>query len=98
MSFSIWFHPDAETETNEAATYLDNKSPGLGGIFLYDLEKALNVITQHPESSPVVRGRVRRKILKKFPYSLIYTLTGDVIRILAVSHQRRRPFYWLYRR
>jgi toxin ParE1/3/4 len=98
MRLAIWFHPDAETEMNEAATYLDQKSPGLGNIFLDDLEKALSMIIEHPETSPAVRGRVRRKLLKKFPYSLMYTIVSGKIRILAVSHQRRRPFYWGNRR
>jgi plasmid stabilization system protein ParE len=36
----------------------------------------------------------RRRLLKKFPYSLIYELGEDTITVLAVAHHRRRPGYW----
>ncbi len=98
MSFSVRFHPDAEAELNDAAAFLDNASPGLGAAFLDDLEHALTVITAHPEAAPLVQGRVRRKVLRKFPYSLLYSVVGSDIRLLAVSHHRRRPFYWRGRR
>jgi plasmid stabilization system protein ParE len=48
----------------------------------------------HPEAAPVARGTIRRKLLRRFSYSLLYTLRPDEIRILAVMHQSRRPFYW----
>lgn len=98
MNFSVWFHPEAEAEINEAAAFLDLESPGLGELFLGDLEQAIELIESYPEVGPLIRGRVRRKSLRKFPYSLIYSVIGAEIRILAVSHQRRRPFYWRLRR
>jgi plasmid stabilization system protein ParE len=94
MNFSVRFHPDADAEINEAAAFLDLESPGLGLIFLDDLEHAIEVILSHPEAAPILRGRLRRKMLRKFPYSVIYSIVGEEIRILAVCHQRRRPFYW----
>jgi len=33
----------------------------------------------------------------KFPYSIIYTIEPDHIRILAVAHSKRKPEYWLSR-
>jgi hypothetical protein len=32
--------------------------------------------------------------MRRFPYSLIYTVIGDEVRILAVAHHSRRPGYW----
>lgn len=98
MKFSVRFHPDAEAEINEAAAFLDLESSGLGVIFLEDLEHAIEVILLHPEAAPILRGRLRRKALRKFPYSIIYSIAGQEIRILAVGHQHRRPFYWRPRR
>ncbi|HEY9073765.1 MAG TPA: type II toxin-antitoxin system RelE/ParE family toxin [Desulfobaccales bacterium] len=98
MNFSVRFHPDADAEINEAAAFLDIESPGLGLAFLDDLEHAIEVIVSHPVAAPILRGRLRRKVLRKFPYSIIYSIVGEEIRILAVYHQRRRPFYWHPRR
>ena len=36
--------------------------------------------------------------MKHFPYSLVYTVSGDEIRILAVAHHSRRPGYWTGRK
>lgn len=98
MSYTVWFHPDAEAEVNEATIFLDLESPGLGDAFIDDLEHALGVIRHHPQIARIIRGRARSKVFRRFPYSIIYSVVGFEIRILAVSHQRRRPFYWKRRR
>jgi toxin ParE1/3/4 len=97
MTYLVRFHTEAEAEMNEAADYLNGESLGLGDIFLDDIQHAIDVIISHPEIAPIVKGRARRKLLRRFPYSLIYSVVGEEIRILAVMHQHRRPFYWRYR-
>lgn len=97
MTFLVRFHAEAESELNEAVDYLNGESPGLGEIFLNDIQHAINLITDYPEVAPILKGRVRRKLLRKFPYSLAYSVVGEEIRILAVMHQHRRPFYWRHR-
>jgi len=47
-----------------------------------------------PEASSAVHARTRRKVLLGYPYSLMYSLTDSEIRVLAVAHHSRRPFYW----
>lgn len=32
--------------------------------------------------------------MRRFPYSVVYHLSGEVIRVIAVAHQSRRPGYW----
>src|SRR3989337_654156 len=98
MSYRFSIHEAAEAELNEAAEFYDLKSPGLGSVFLDEVEKGIEIISEFPEASPLVRGRVRKKELIRFPYSLVYSLRLNEIRILAVAHQKRRPFYWQGRR
>ena len=94
--FSI--HETAEVEVNEAADFYDLEDPGLGNVFLDDVERAIAAISQYPKSAPLVRGSVRKKPLLKFPFSLVYSVRPAEIRLLAVAHQKRRPFYWRGRR
>jgi toxin ParE1/3/4 len=98
MNRSISFHQEAEVEFNEAADFYDLESPGLGMAFIDEVQRVIETISQFPEASPLIRERVRRKILIKFPYALIYSLRETEIRILAVAHEKRRPFYWRGRR
>jgi toxin ParE1/3/4 len=94
--FSI--HENAEIEINEAADFYDLENPGLGSIFIDEIQRSIENIAQFPEAAPVIHGRVRKKPLVKFPYSLIYSIRSDEFRLLAVAHQKRRPFYWRGRR
>jgi hypothetical protein len=36
--------------------------------------------------------------LRRFPYSIVYLLLPEEIRVLAIAHQRRKPGYWSGRR
>ena len=36
----------------------------------------------------------RKRMLKRFPYSVIYTLSEKTVTIIAIAHHRRRPKYW----
>lgn len=94
MIKSASFHPLADMEMNEAAEYYETREVGLGNAFIDEIERAINSIRQHPESAKIIVKSIRRKILWRFPYNLIYSTNANVIRILAVASQKRRPFYW----
>ena len=98
MKKSASFHPMAEMEMNEAAEYYETREIGLGTAFIDEVERAINSIQQYPESAHIIVKSIRRKILWRFPYSLIYSINPDSIRILAVASQKRRPFYWRNRK
>ena len=40
---------------------------------------------------------IRQMPLKVFPYTVYFKVQGDVIRVFAVAHHKRRPGYWLKR-
>jgi plasmid stabilization system protein ParE len=98
MSRLLSIHEAAEAEINEAADFYDLRNPGLGGVFLNEIQRAIERISGLPDAAPLLRGRVRQRTVYKFPYSLIYSVRTNEIRILAVAHQKRRPFYWRGRR
>ena len=37
---------------------------------------------------------VRRRLLKAFPYAMIYEVRDTEILVVAVAHNRRKPGYW----
>jgi plasmid stabilization system protein ParE len=94
VSLQLDFHESAELELNEAADFYDLRSPGLGSDFLDEIDRGLGHITQHPEAAAPALGSVRKRIMARFPYSILYSVGEDRIRILAIAHQKRRPFYW----
>jgi len=98
MSRSLRFDAAAERELNEAVDFYDLESPGLGDVFLAEAERALTQVETFPEAAEPLPKGVRRRLLHTFPYALLYSLRTHEVRILAVAHQRRRPFYWEDRR
>jgi toxin ParE1/3/4 len=88
------FHRLAERELNEAAQYYDLEDPGLGSSFLQEVARCLQSIEAHPEAGVVLRGEVRRRLLRRFPFALLYKIRPGGIRILAVMNLRRRPTSW----
>jgi toxin ParE1/3/4 len=83
---------------NDTAEYYERKSPGLGVRFLDEIERCPDSIQKFPEAATLVRERTRRRNLQKFPYALLYSISAQEIRILAVMNQKRRPMYWHDRR
>lgn len=98
MTRAFTFHELAERELNEAAAYYDGERPGLGDAFLDEVERAITAILDNPEAAQRVTKNVRRKLVDRFPYAVLYSLRPDGIRVLAIMSQKRRPFYWRGRR
>ena len=93
----VSFHRLAERELNEATLYYERESPGLGVSFLDEIERQIDGIVKNPNAGKKMRGQVRRRILRKFPYGILYSAKADGIRILAIMNLRRRPTYWVGR-
>jgi len=91
------FHRLAERELNEAAQYYDGEEPGLGSSFLQEVDRCLQSIEAQPEAGVILRGSVRRRLLRRFPYAFLYKIQPSGIRILAVMNLKRRPTYWVGR-
>jgi len=92
------FHEDARREFDEAVDFYAMESASLGLAFIEAIERAVAHVGEHPESCAVVRGRVRKMRVERFPYSVFYSFVEGAIRVIAVGHDRRRPFYWSGRR
>ena len=94
MNEPVSFHRLARRELTEAAQFYDVESPGLGSSFLDEVERCTQTILKHPEAGPIVVGPVRRRLLPRFPYALLYSVKADAVRVLAVMNLKRRPMYW----
>lgn len=88
------FHPDAQAEFIEAAAYYETEVPGLGERFGDEVRRSIELLLKQPGMAPRIDAQLRRLVLTRFPYSLIYATTSDAIRIVAVAHAHRRPGYW----
>ena len=90
--------PEAEWELTEGALfYASEGGADLGLAFIAEFERTLALLTRYPQLGAPWRLR-RRMPLRKFPYSIIYYVRGDELRVVALAHHRRRPEYWVRRK
>ena len=84
----------AEQELIEAAAYYEKQVSGLGHAFLDKVEAALDDIAEHPDRWPLIAGPVRRRLVYRFPYGILYRTEPAEVLVLAIAHLHRRPLYW----
>ena len=88
-------HPLAEQELVDGAIYYSSQAtPELARDFINEFERSINLVREHPKLGAVWRSKFRRLPIRRFPYSIIYYLSGDILRVTAPAHQRRTPGYW----
>ncbi len=97
MSWSL--SPEAEEELGEAAAYYKSQaSVAVATAFIDEFERVARLLVEYPGlGTSTSRGR-RLMPLRRFPFSLLYRLEGNEIRISAVAHHRLRPGYWRSRK
>ena len=91
-------HPEVYDELEEARSWYENNAEGLGADFLEEVERAINTIRRTPEAWPVYMDDVRRFLVHRFPFAVLYRHDDVKIRIYAVAHLRRKPGYWKKRK
>lgn len=91
---SFYFHPDAEAELNEAIRFHEDIEPWLGQDFAFEVYSAVQRAIAYPHAWSVIEGEVRRSLVKRFPYGILYSDEGGEILIVAVMHLHRDPDYW----
>ena len=90
----IELHPEAELEFVEASQRYESRVPGLGTRFIDEFEGLRDLLREHPEIGVRITKPFRRAVFRTFPFSLIYSIEGSLIWVIAVAHQSRRPRYW----
>ena len=92
---NIVFRASANAELVAAKAWYEEQRHGLGDEFARSLESAINRIARNPFAAPAVYQNVRRVLLKRFPYSVFYTVDGDNLLVLSCLHTRRAAVAWL---
>ena len=90
--------PEADLElTDGAVLYAREGGANLGFAFIDEFERALELLCAYPQLGAQWRNK-RRFPLRRFPYSVIYYIKDDELRIVALAHHRQRPGYWAGRK
>ena len=87
----------AEQELYDAQEYYEKEQNNLGSTFKSVILSSLNHIIDFPEMYAKVKSDIRKCVIHKFPYNILYSIEDNHILIIALAHQHRKPNYWIDR-
>jgi plasmid stabilization system protein ParE len=91
------FHPEAEAEFEEAVAFYEDHADDLGLDFACEVREAITRALAMPLAWTQIEPGIRRVLVHRFPFAVLYAEYGDKLFILAVMHLRREPNYWVHR-
>jgi hypothetical protein len=90
----FWLHEAADAELDAAVAYYESCRRGLGIDFAEEVYAAIALACTHPQAGPTLSENTRRRLVKRFPFGIIYQTKSDALYVIAVANLRRRPGYW----
>ena len=90
----VEFHPAAIQEAEDAQSWYAERSVFVATVFTREQSLAVQRVAQAPNRYPAAEARTRKAVLDRCPFTHYYRATPDVVSIVAVAHQKRRPGYW----
>ncbi len=99
MTKLVHFEGEAEEELKAAVDWYETQRPGLGLELLAAVQETIESL----EGGSLPFGldpryeaslEVRRCPVQRFPYAVVFVDRPEEIRVLAISHGKRRPGYW----
>ncbi len=89
--------PEARAEFNAATDWYEQQQTGLGRTFVARVREVLNRIAADPQRHAAVYLDVRKALVPKFPYIVLYREEPGEILVISVFHTSRDPLTWKYR-
>ena len=93
----VIFSKYAKFELEDAVKFYELEYQGLGQKFKDEVKKTIKRITEYPKAWSIEHREVRKAILHKFPYKVLYSIEDNHIFIIAIAHLHRKPYYWVER-
>lgn len=88
---------EASAELDDAFQYYEYEQENLGYRFISKFADALELIKFYPSGWHPLSQKVRRCLIKSFPYGIIYQVREEEIIIVAVANLHQKPNYWVDR-
>jgi len=66
----------------------------LGLEFFQEIKIVLLRINDNPIQFPIETLAIRKAIIKRFPFTIFFYISGNVINVFAIFHSSRNPISW----
>lgn len=94
MTLAVHLRPEAEQDVEEAASWYEKQSDGLGKEFLDEVLVTLDRLAALPSLYPIIHRNTQRALTHRFPFGIYYRVEGEQIVVVAVMHGSRNPARW----
>lgn len=94
MAVELIIAPEAEQDLATAYDWYESRRIGLGEEFLGCVEACIEAILRRPETPPKVHDNIRRALVRRFPYAVLYEHEEDRVTVYAVFHSSQDPAKW----
>lgn len=95
VAYPVVFTLPARAELIDAQDWYENEAPGLGRRFRVAVDAEVQRMSANPQQFPVVYKSIRRALLRRFPYALMFVIeTGGTLTVIACFHGSRDPAHW----
>ena len=91
MTFSLRFLPEVEEDVMAGYVWYEKKSHGLGEDFIRIFYACAIEISRNPLIYPKVYEEFRRRLLRRFPYAVYFTIENGEITVFGLFHCARDP-------
>lgn len=88
---TVRFMPEARQDVRVARAWFTDIHPSLADRFGRDLDRTVGFVADNPEMYAQVYRGLRRAVLKRFDYAVVYRLLRDEIVVLGVLHCKLDP-------
>ena len=95
VDYPVSFTLPARAELIDAQSWYENEVSGLGGHFRAAVGDVVQRMSANPQQFPLVYKNVRRALLRRFPYALMFVIEADTtLTVIACFHGSRDPEHW----
>jgi plasmid stabilization system protein ParE len=91
MKREVIFAPLGRLEFEDAAAWYKSQQPGLSEEFKIEVREILEQVLNAPERFRLASPSTHKAILRRFPYSVYYSIERDAINVISVFHGARNP-------
>lgn len=92
--YELVVHKRADQDQTKVCLWQDQIKPGSGEELDQEIEQVLADLIANPLLNGVKYKDRRVAKTKRFKYAIHYTVTGHLIRVVGVFHQKQNPDKW----
>ena len=97
MTYSVLLLEEAENDVEQAASWYEQQSSGLGYAFLEIVSSTIEAVGRNPLAYPLVYRDVHRALMRKFPFAIFFRINDKNVAVVSVMHVSRDLAKWQQR-